>query len=72
MRLSELDPTVGRLMICQADLKEAKEQNKKIFEALRESVKIIKQWHGDIAFDIYYEKSPEMKNIRSILKDMKS
>ena len=35
MRLSELNPTVGRLMICQADLKEAKEQNKKMYEALK-------------------------------------
>ena len=36
-------------------------------ETLMKAVAIIKQWHGDEVFEIYYEKSPEMAPIRKIL-----
>ena len=71
MKLSKLNPT-RRLLICKADLNEAKEQNKKMYEALNQAVLIIKQWHGKECFDIYFNNAPEMKPIRSILNDLKS
>jgi len=36
-------------------------------QALLQAVKVIKQWHGDEVFDIYYNHSPEMKMIREAL-----
>jgi hypothetical protein len=38
-----------------------------LLSALRAAVPIIKAWHGDEVFDIYYEYSPEMKPIREAL-----
>lgn len=35
--------------------------------ALKEAIDTIHTWHGDIAWDIYYEHSPEMKRIRAPL-----
>jgi len=38
-------------------------------EALVQAVKVIKMWHGDEVFDIYYNCSPEMKLIREALSE---
>ena len=40
MKLSKLNPT-RRLLICKADLNEAKEQNKKMYEALKEATDLL-------------------------------
>jgi len=37
----------------------------KYYEALVQAVKVIKAWHGDEMFDIYYKKSPEMELIQN-------
>lgn len=38
-----------------------------LVDALRESIDLIKSWHGPEAWDIYYEHSPEMKRLRAAL-----
>ncbi len=35
--------------------------------ALRKAVAIIRDWHGEPAWPIYYAKSPEMTVIRNVL-----
>lgn len=40
--------------------------------ALRQCVRIAQAWHGDEAFDIYYNHSPEMKPIRELLGPMQA
>ena len=39
----------------------------KMRAALIQAVEVIKDWHGEEAFDIYYKHSPEMKLIREAL-----
>lgn len=58
--------------IYKKDLDRLQKQNAELLEALKKSVEIIKTWHGDEWWSIYYEKSPEMKPIREILKKIKS
>ena len=66
MKLSELDPAIGRLMICQADLKAAKEQNVKMHEALILSLSHIRIW------STVKNKNPELEQLISeILKQIK-
>ena len=36
-------------------------------QALLQAVKVIKQWHGEDVFEIYYNNAPEMEMIRNIL-----
>lgn len=40
---------------------------RRLREALIACVRVAKAWHGEIAFDIYYDHSPEMKLIREAL-----
>jgi hypothetical protein len=40
-------------------------------ELLEHSVGIIKAWHGDTAFDIYYNCSPEMRPIKERINELK-
>lgn len=40
-------------------------------ELLEYSVGIIKAWHGDPAFDIYYNHSPEMRPIKERINELK-
>ena len=39
-------------------------------QALEQCVRVVKQWHGDDAFDLYFNHSPEMKLIRDVLGKM--
>jgi hypothetical protein len=39
-----------------------------LLEALQKSVEVIRQWHGNEVFDIYYNNAPEMKPIREAIK----
>jgi len=39
-------------------------------QALKQCVNVLKQWHGDDAFDIYFNHSPEMALIREALGEM--
>lgn len=43
------------------------DERAELLDALAQSVSIIRAWHGDVAFDIYYGHSPEMKLIRDAL-----
>lgn len=43
--------------------------NDRWHDAMLKAVSIIKQWHGEEVFDIYYERSPEMEPVRKILGD---
>jgi len=47
--------------------KEAVEQNLKLRKALEQCVRVVRQWHGDDVFDIYFNHSPEMKLVRDVL-----
>lgn len=38
-----------------------------LVSALRACVDVAKAWHGDVAWDIYYAHSPEMKLVREAL-----
>jgi hypothetical protein len=42
--------------------------DRELKEALKEAVEIIKIFHGEPAWEIYYNCSPEMKRIRAILE----
>ena len=37
-------------------------------KALKQCVEVLKFWHGDDAFDLYFNHSPEMALIREALK----
>lgn len=50
--------------------KEAIEQNLKLRKALEQCVRVAKMWHGDDAFDLYFNHSPEMKLVRDVLGKM--
>lgn len=50
--------------------KAALAQNLKLRKALQQCVAVAKAWHGDDAFDIYFNHSPEMKLIRDVLGKM--
>jgi len=63
MKISELNPT-SRLMICKADLKEAKDQNKKLFEALKSIVNAQYEKGGTLA-----GLNGTVSNARELLKD---
>lgn len=39
-------------------------------EALKKAVEVIKQWHGEEVFDIYYNHAPEMKPIREAISQL--
>lgn len=43
-----------------------------LLEALRWAKKIIRSWHGEIAWDIYDKSSPEMKAINSAIDKAKA
>ena len=48
---------------------ESLEKERNLFkEELLNAVEIIKIWHSDEAWEIYYNHAPEMKNIREALK----
>lgn len=55
-----------RLRLQRADNLEVK--NQELVKALKKSVEVIKQWHGNDVFDIYFNQSPEMESIRKALK----
>ena len=42
---------------------------KRLERALRQCVEVLKGWHGEDMFDIYYNHSPEMKLTREALSD---
>lgn len=48
----------------------AAEQVAKHRAALEQCVRVVKMWHGDDCFDLYFNHSPEMKPIRDILGKM--
>lgn len=39
-----------------------------MIEVLKQAVAVIKQWHGPLAWDIYYNNAPEMKAIRETIQ----
>ena len=41
-------------------------------ELLEHAVSIIRGWHGEEVFDIYYRHSPEMKPIRERIDELKA
>lgn len=41
-----------------------------LYEALAQAVKVIKMFHGDEVFDIYFHHSPEMKLIREVAPNL--
>lgn len=43
------------------------EREKKMLNALLQSVRVMRQWHGFVAFDLYYHASPDMMEIRDLL-----
>ena len=45
----------------------ARKERDELIAALRACVDIAKSWHGVVAWDIYYDHSPEMKPIRESL-----
>lgn len=47
------------------------EDHQECLEALEKAVEVIKQWHGEVAFDIYFNHSPEMKPVKDILNKHK-
>lgn len=40
---------------------------KVLINALIDSVRVMRQWHGKEAFDIYFNHAPEMKSVRDTL-----
>lgn len=38
--------------------------NRKLVSALKQAVRVIMQWHGPEAFEVYFNNAPEMKQIR--------
>lgn len=38
-----------------------------LLDALEIAIGVIKQWHGDVDFDIYYHHAPEMISIREAI-----
>ena len=35
--------------------------------ALKQCIKVLREWHGHDAFEIYYDHSPEMRLVRKVL-----
>jgi len=35
--------------------------------ALKQCIKVLREWHGHDAFEIYYDHSPEMRLVRNVL-----
>lgn len=52
------------------DYLEAVRQNVRLRKALEQCVNVTKVWHGEDAFDLYFNHSPEMKLIRDVLGKM--
>jgi len=49
------------------ELAECRRKNADMLAALRESIGIIRTFHGPQAWDIYHEHSPEMKRLRAAI-----
>ena len=64
MKLSEMTPT-RRLLICKADLNEAREQNKKMHEALKSIVNAQYEKGGTLA-----GLNGTVSNARDLLKEI--
>jgi len=39
-------------------------ENARLLDGLNAAVEVIRQWHGQEAWDLYYNHSPDMKPIR--------
>lgn len=63
-KLSETGSRDSQTMIALHD------QVHKLTKALEQCVQVTKAWHGDDAFDLYFNHSPEMKLIRDVLGKM--
>lgn len=52
------------------DITEAYQRILTLTKALEQCVRVAQMWHGDDAFDIYFNHSPEMKLIRDAIGKM--
>ena len=43
------------------------DKEKILVNALIDSIRVTRQWHGPACFDIYFNRSPEMKPVREAL-----
>lgn len=49
----------------------SKIKRNKLEEALKQCIKVLRDWHGHEAFETYYNNAPEMKLIREALPNYK-
>ncbi len=61
----ERDGAMADREIVEAKLGEAEKHCDVLVLALKEAMKLIRVWHGDIGWDIYDRSSPEMKRLHS-------
>jgi len=48
-------------------IKEFAESERQLRDALKQCVAVLRQWHGEEVFDIYYNHAPEMQAVREAL-----
>lgn len=65
--LARMKAVIETLKAARADPSSAAALVAQYRAALEQCVNVAKAWHGDEAFDIYFNHSPEMKPIRELL-----
>lgn len=59
----------AKLQSCEETLRARDEEIAGLRVALREAIDVIHTWHGDVAWDIYANHSPEMKRLNAALQE---